>query len=286
MQSRVPETGSPAISDILKIAALVVLGWILAVWVSALVYLAASYPAAERYVPHRAPSGILRALGRELWLAMWTQPLLPLFQYGVGGRFGTGGGEVPVVLIHGYFQNRVDFLYLAHRLRRAGSGPLYAVNFFWPQSLERSSATVRRFVEQVRERTGAEKVDLLTHSTGGLFALDIIEDTPQHVRRIAMIALPGRGVPWRGPLVGRSGTQLRVASFYRHGRDPRSDVVPALSIYSAHDNVVHPGSTSHLEGDAATNIEVSELGHLSVLFDRHVADEVCDFLLAETPENS
>lgn len=98
MQSRVPETGSPAISDILKIAALVVLGWILAVWVSALVYLAASYPAAERYVPHRAPSGILRALGRELWLAMWTQPLLPLFQYGVGGRFGTGGGEVPVVL--------------------------------------------------------------------------------------------------------------------------------------------------------------------------------------------
>ena len=36
---------------------------------------------------------------------------------------GTGGGEMPVVLVHGYFQNRVDFLYLASDSGSAAPGP-------------------------------------------------------------------------------------------------------------------------------------------------------------------
>ena len=87
---------------------------------------------------------------------------------------GSGGGDVPVVLVHGYFQNRVDFLYLARRLRAAGAGPIYACNFFWPQRLEQSSDDVRSFVARVLAETGAEQVDVLTHSSGGLFALDMI----------------------------------------------------------------------------------------------------------------
>jgi pimeloyl-ACP methyl ester carboxylesterase len=220
-------------------------------------------------------------MAREMWLVMWTQPLLPVFQIFFGARMGSGGGSVPVVFVHGYFQNRVDFLYLASRLRKAGAGPLFACNFFWPQSLERSSATVERFVEWVRMDTGVPAVDLVTHSTGGLFALDMLESRPEVVRRVAMIALPGKGVPWRGPLVGRSGTQLRADSFYRAQGETHIDSTPALSIYSAHDNVVHPASTSHLDGPCAHNVEFDDPGHLSVLFDREIADEVCRFLLAE-----
>ncbi len=93
-------------------------------------------------------------------------------------RMGSGGGTTPVVLVHGYFQNRVDFIYLARRLRKSGAGPIYACNFFWPQSLERSSDDVRAFITRVLAETGAEKVDVLTHSSGGLFALDTIGDSP------------------------------------------------------------------------------------------------------------
>jgi pimeloyl-ACP methyl ester carboxylesterase len=242
------------------------------------VYVSVSYIAALKYVPWRSSRELLRATLRESWVAAWTQPLLLWFQV-VGRRMGSGGGAVPVVLVHGYFQNRVDFLYIASRLRKAGSGPLYACNFFWPDSLERSSAAVRSFVERTCAETGASAVDLVTHSTGGLFALDIISEEPHLVRRAALVALPARGVPWKGPVVGRSGSQLRAGSLYTAGRLHTIFGTPVLSIYSAHDNLVHPAETSRLEGPSATNVEVSGPGHLSVLFDERVGDAICDFLL-------
>jgi hypothetical protein len=94
-----------------------------------------------------------------------------------------------------------------------------------------------------------------------------------------VIALPWRGVPWRGPVVGPSGSQLRANSSYALSRPSEIEGGPVLSIYSAHDNLVHPPETSQLSGPDVTNREVRNLGHLSVLFDREVGDAVCEFLL-------
>jgi len=241
-------------------------------------YVAVSYAESMGRLPKRSLSSSLRWVLRECWLVLWTQPLLPVFQV-LGGRMGGQPGGVPIVLVHGYFQNRVDFLYLVRRLLKAGCGPLYAFNFFWPQSLETSSQQLEQFVERVRAQTGASAVDLLTHSSGGLLALDVIAEQPEGVRRAAMIAVPARGVPWRGPVLGRSGSQLRADSLYQARRSNVVEGVPVLSVYSTHDNMVHPVTTSRLEGDRVTNLEVEGPGHLAVLFDRRTADAVCDFLL-------
>lgn len=264
----------------LRIALIALAGWLTVVWFCGAVYVAVSYVAAAPHVPARPLGRVLRSVLVESWLVLWSQPLLPLFQI-TGKRMSTGGGTVPVVLVHGYFQNRVDFLYLASRLRRAGCGPIVACNFFWPQPLESSSATVARFVDRVLRETGAPAVDIVTHSTGGIFALDLLEQRPEVIRRAALLALPGRGVVWRGPVVGASGSQLRANSRFLATRsnEVRADV-PVLSVYSLHDNMVHPAATSELTGPAVTNVQVEDLGHLSILFDRAVADEVCDFLLA------
>jgi hypothetical protein len=267
------------VSAVLRVALIVLACWLTVVWVCSAVYVAVSYAEASRYVPGRPLRRLLAAVLRESWLVLWSQPLMPWFWL-FGKNMGGGGGDVPIVLVHGYFQNRVDFLYLAARLRKAGCGPLFACNFFWPQSLVRSSADVLAFVEKVRARTGAPAVDLLTHSSGGLFVLDILAEKPELIRRAALIAVPARGVPWRGPVFGTSGTELRVGSRYQAERPRDVGSVPVLSIYSLHDNMVHPVETSRLEGSSVTNIEVQELGHLSVLFDRTVSDEVGRFLLA------
>jgi len=132
----------------------------------------------------------------------------------------------------------------------------------------------------VRAETGADQVDVLTHSSGGLFALDVLRDSPELVRRVALIALPGRGVPWRGPVLGTSGSQLKATSSYLESRRTDAGDSPALSIFSAHDNIVHPASTSVITGTAVVNREVTDLGHLAVLFDRCVADTVCSFLMS------
>ena len=134
-------------------------------------------------------------------------------------------------------------------------------------------------MDRVRARTGASAVDLLTHSSGGLLALDVIAEQPEAVRRAAMIAVPARGVPWRGPVLGRSGSELRAGSLYQAKRSNVVEGVPTLSVYSTHDNMVHPVTTSRLEGEQVTNLEIEGPGHLSVLFDRRTADAVCEFLV-------
>ena len=138
---------------------------------------------------------------------------------------------------------------------------------------------MRDFVEQIREKTGAEKVDLLTHSSGGLLALDLLHERPEWVGRVAVIAVPWRGVTWRGPVLGPSGSQLRAGSEYTRNRPDEVVGGPVLSVYSVHDNLVHPAETSRISGPDVTLVEVENLGHLAVLFDRHVADVVCEFLL-------
>lgn len=263
---------------LLRAAAFAVIGWLSIVWVSGLGYIAVTFPESARHVPRRPLSATMRAVLREAWCVFWTQPLMLWFQF-FGKDMGSGGGDVPIVLVHGYFQNRVDFLYLVRRLRKGGCGPLYAINFAWPQPLEYSSSTIAKFVDQVRAKTGAEKVDLLTHSTGGLFALDLIAQNPEIIRRAAVIALPGKGVTWRGPVIGKAGSQLRAGSLYHASRSIEVRGVPVLSAYSAHDNLVHPVETSRLEGESVTNFEVDSPGHLSVLFDRQIGDAVCEFLL-------
>jgi len=269
------------VSSALQVAVLALAVWLTAVWLAGAVYVAVSYPFSQAHVPARSTGELLRAVLTECWCVLWTQPLLPLFQV-LGFRLGSGGGRVPVVLVHGYFQNRVDFIYLVARLRAAGVGPMYAVNFFWPQKLERSSAAVRRMIAKVCAETGAEAVDIVTHSAGGLFALDVLSDSPELVRRAVLIAVPAGGVPWRGPLLGPSGSQLRADSGYTRSRGRVVESSAVLSVYSAHDNVVHPVETSRLEGPAVRNLEIDGPGHLAILFDRRVADAAADFLTAET----
>lgn len=261
-----------------RLLLVVVAGWLTLVWVCGAVYVAATYVSAQPYLPRRSPAQTALWVLRECWVVAWTQPLTPAYQV-LGKHVGGGGGPVPVVFVHGYFQNRVDFIYLARRLRRAGAGPLYACNFFWPQDLNASSADVREFVQGVREQTGASAVDLVTHSTGGLFALDLIAENPSGVRRAVLLALPASGVKWRGPLLGPAGNQLRSASAYIAARTNKVTGVPVLSAYSEDDNVVHPVATSHLEGGGVRNLCVEGPGHLSLLFDRRIGDAVCDFLL-------
>jgi len=267
-------------SEVVRVFLIAIAAWVGAVWAAGTVYIAVSYANARSHVPPRPLHRAVRSILREAWCVVWTQPLLIAYQF-AGRRMGSGGGDVPVVLIHGYFQNRVDFLYLARRLRRAGSGPLFACNFFWPQSLERSSAAVARFIDQVRAETGAPRVDLLTHSTGGLFALDYIAQNPGAVRRAVVVALPARGVPWRGPVLGPAGSQLRTGSLYHATHEIDVGSVPVMSVYSAQDNLVHPVQTSQIEGESATNFEVADPGHLAVLFDREAADAIVGFLGAQ-----
>ena len=279
-----------------------VIAWVFGLGASALacsiaVYGLASFALMRPYTMARALRLAMRELVRETVLAAVTQPLLPLF-YLFGrkmetfalGRAKVFTSDVPVVFVHGYMQNRVGFLGLARALARRGVGPLYGFNYPWLCSMASNADRLRRFIEHVCMETGSSSVDLVCHSMGGLVAVEMLRGAPDggavKVRRFVTIATPHAGVMWRGPLIGSGATNLRRGSKLLDEHRTYTLKLPTLSVFSTHDNVVHPKETSQLALRGGRDIEIEGLGHLAILFAPAVADHVADFLLESCPQES
>jgi pimeloyl-ACP methyl ester carboxylesterase len=256
----------------------------LLVGLGSLLYLLVSFAAMSRHAPSRPARRAFRALFHEALAVAVTQPLIPLY-YVIGRRMGGPSNGRPVVLVHGYFQNRADFLYLAAALRRAGVGPIYGFNYDWSRTIAACAARLGAFVEAVCRETGATKVALVAHSLGGIVALEYLEapEGAARVERCVTIASPHAGVLWRIGALGRSSRQLRVGSEYMRGLPARARLpVPVVSLYSSHDNIVHPASTSALAVRGGRDQEIPDLGHLGMLFSSEVASAVVAALQAQT----
>jgi pimeloyl-ACP methyl ester carboxylesterase len=243
-------------------------------------YVAGSFALMRGYTEKRGFAASFRAALRETFWVLLTQPILPLYFF-FGRRMGRGDGQ-PVVFIHGYMQNRVNFLGLARALTRARVGPLYGFNYPFTSDIVESAKRLARFVEGVCKETGNAQVDLVAHSLGGLVALEYMHSKEglSCVRRCITVASPHAGVKWRGPVLGVSGGQMRQGGGYLKEREQRVLGIPTLSIFSAHDNIVYPPATSALAARGGVDFEVRDLGHLAILFAPEVATEVARFLLA------
>lgn len=244
---------------------------------AALVYLFGSFFLMAAHVDPRPGRHRREAMLRELYYVLITQPLIPLY-YVIGRRMG-GGDGIPVVFIHGYFQNRADFVWLAKQFRKVPKGPLYGFNYPWFDSVDRNVPRLSRFVERVCAETGSERVTLVAHSLGGLVSLEYAH-SPAGERRVAhciTIGTPHAGVKWRGPIPGRVAKELREGEFHAQRRD-RPVVTPTLSVYSTHDNIVHPPATSELCGRGGSDVAIEGLGHLSLLYSPQVAAALIEFI--------
>ena len=259
-------------------------------------YVFGSFLLMGRHVGARHVGVSLRALLRELWVALWTQPLLPLFYlYGhrmdalfvQRGKESLAKGHVPIVFVHGYMQNRVGFVGLARSLARAGLGPMYGFNYPWFVSIASNAKRLDRYVARIRKETGSAAVDLVCHSMGGLIAMEMMRDEADReklaVRRCVTIASPHAGVMWQGPLLGVGAASLRRGSKLLEAHAGTKLSVPCLSIYSSHDNIVHPKESSSLALRGGRDVEVDGHAHLAILFAPEVADHVAEFLAEPDP---
>jgi triacylglycerol lipase len=251
------------------------------------IYVFGSFLLMGRHVGARQLGRSLRELIRELWIAGLTQPILPLF-YLIGHRMQRGkAGGVPIVFVHGYMQNRVGFLGLARTLARKGLGPMFGFNYPWFASIASNAQRLERFVERVCKETGSGAVDLVCHSMGGLVAMEMMSDEARRadlkVRRCVTIATPHAGVMWRGPLLGVGAASLRRGSKLLEAHAGVKLAVPCLSVFSSHDNIVHPKESASLALRGGRDIEVDGPAHLAILFSPKAAEHVASFLAEPDP---
>uniref|UniRef100_UPI0035D44A92 esterase/lipase family protein n=1 Tax=Streptomyces zingiberis TaxID=2053010 RepID=UPI0035D44A92 len=201
------------------------------------------------------------------------------------GRAATGAGRAadrpPVLLLHGFVDNRSVFVLLRRSLRRHGHR-VEALNYSpLTCDIRAAAAELGARVEEICERTGHARIDVVGHSLGGLIARYYAQRLDGHHRVRTLVTL---GAPHSGTTVA---PWLSAHPLIRQMR-PDSDVIAELAgpargcstrficFWSDLDQVAVPPATARIEHPDLTvvNIRVSGIGHLALPVHGAVAAEI------------
>ncbi|WP_405489733.1 esterase/lipase family protein [Streptomyces sp. NBC_00096] len=178
----------------------------------------------------------------------------------------------PALLLHGFTDNRSIFVLLRRTLGAGGRRQVETYNYSpFTRDLRVTARHLARRVEELCERTGQDRVDLVGHSLGGLVGRYYVQRLGGDARVRTLVTL---GTP-------HSGT--RVAPFMdahplvRQVR-PDSEVLTELrapapgcrtrfvAFWSEFDELMDPTETARIDHPdlLAENVQVTGIGHLAL----------------------
>ena len=220
----------------------------------------------------------LRIALAEWGMALAVSALRPIGFFPLPGA--TTQGPRPIIVLHGYAMNRANFVVLARRLAAAGLGPIFGFEYW---TLGRVAAGARQlgwFVDQVRSATGAEDVDLVGHSMGGVVARYYVAfgGGDAHVHHLVTLGSPHAGTDVSGLGIGHASKELIVGSnlVTRLGSSPAPVHAKLTTILSEADALVPAAMQPPIIG--AERIVYPDLGHVALLGSRRVARDIVDRL--------
>lgn len=196
----------------------------------------------------------------------------------------TAQGPRPIILLHGYAMNRANFFPLAYRLAKAGLGPIFGFEYW---TLGRVAAGARQlgwFVDQVRAATGAEQVDVIGHSMGGVVGRYYVSIAGGDgvVKNLITLGSPHGGTDASKLGIGHPTRELLLGSKLtkRLARAPAPQHTRVTVIWSHADALV-PGAWQEREEARVAGAEVimyDDLGHVALLGSRRVAAAIVERL--------
>jgi pimeloyl-ACP methyl ester carboxylesterase len=218
----------------------------------------------------------------------WTMPF-----HSFTVRPATNPVGLPVLLIHGYGCNSGYWHALSKRLLRerithhaVDLDPMFA-------AIDDYVPTVHKAVEALCTTTGHQKIVIVAHSMGGLVARAYLREHGNgRVASVITLGTPHRGTGLANFGKGQNSIQMRwtgsaadgvPSEWLRALERTENDTVRALftSIYSHHDNIISPQTSSHLAG--AANIEFRGVGHVALGFDPAVQAKVIELVHGISP---
>jgi triacylglycerol lipase len=196
----------------------------------------------------------------------------------------TAAAVEPILFVHGWNSSGSVWNTMIGRFQADGWTAAQTNN--WSYNTAQSNVTtagqVNTKVDQIRAATGAAKVDIVSHSMGGL-------NTRYYLKNLGGAAEVDEWVSLGGP---NHGTQTAYACFWNtscfemqpgssflnnlNATDETPGAVNYGTWWSPCDNVINPDSSVSLVG--ATNTQTACLGHSDLYSDLTVYGQVRDFV--------
>ncbi|WP_458245268.1 lipase family alpha/beta hydrolase [Streptomyces sp. MAI_2237] len=178
----------------------------------------------------------------------------------------------PVVLLHGFIDNRSVFVLLRRSLAQHGRQQVESLNYS-PLTCDIRSAAelLGRHIEEICERTGSSQVDVVGHSLGGLIARYYVQRLGGDLRVRTLVTL---GTPHSGTSVVPLANAHPIVRQMRPGSELIEELKrPApgcrthfISFWSDLDHLMDPLETACIDHPdlMAQNVQVSGIGHLAL----------------------
>lgn len=199
----------------------------------------------------------------------------------------------PVVLLHGFIDNRSVFVLLRRSLAQHGGQRVESLNYS-PLTCDIRAAAelLGRHIEEICERAGSSRVDIVGHSLGGLIARYYVQCLGGDLRVRTLVTL---GTPHAGTRVVPLADAHPIVRQMRPGSGVIEELArPApgcrtrfVSFWSDLDSVMDPVETARLEHPDldVQNVQVTGIGHLALPVHPAVAAGIREALDTALPGN-
>lgn len=207
---------------------------------------------------------------------------MPFFSF--AKRVAQKPATLPVLLIHGYVCNSGQWQTLSQCLIK-NQITHYAVDLEPVLgSIDCFAPIIHRAVNQLRRETESNKILIVAHSMGGLAVRAYLRDYGKaHIAKVITLGTPHHGTVLAKFGKGKNSQQMRRNDSRSQSstndwlqqlanEEDHANYELIVSLYSHHDNIIAPQTSSHLVG--ARNISFHGIGHVALLFDANIQDHV------------
>jgi len=193
--------------------------------------------------------------------------------------------KTPILLVHGYGQNQMDWIWFRYQLKHKQVGPIYSINLTPPfASISDLAELVKQRVTSIQQETQQSHIILIGHSMGGLVSCYYAEFLAKPGDVLTIITL---GSPFQGTKLAALGYGKNVKEMAPHSpflkeitQRIQHSSIQYHHVASKMDNIIVPWESALPLSNTANDDQLilDDHGHLQLLISPKVIAQVVKWI--------